>query len=180
MTKWSNWEELMTQAQKGNTKMYNQLLSEVATYLGPYLRFKVGSESIASELVQETLISVHTSRHTFDPQRPFKPWLFKIVQSRLIDFYRKDKNRKELQSSIEAFSVESFTAEAEISQIEVDELKEILTSLSDDQREIVLALKINGQSIKEVAESRNMSESAVKTSAHRAYKAMSLKLGVDV
>lgn len=170
----------MAQAQKGNTKMYNQLLGEVASYLGPYFRFKVGSESVASELVQETLISVHTSRHTFDPQRPFKPWLFKIVQSRLIDFYRKDKNRRELQSSIEAFSVESFTAEAEISQMEVDELKEILSSLSEDQREIVVALKINGRSVKEVAEQLKMTESAVKTSAHRAYKAMSIKLGVDI
>lgn len=170
----------MAQAQKGNTKMYNQLLSEVAAYLGPYLRFKVGSEMIAAELVQETLISVHTSRHTFDPQRPFKPWLFKIVQSRLIDYYRKDKNRKELLFSIEDYSVDSFTTEAEISQIEINELKDVLASLSEDQREIVVALKINGQSIKEVAESRNMSESAVKTSAHRAYKAMSLKLGLDI
>ena len=170
----------MAQAQKGNTKMYNQLLSEVASYLGPYLRYKVGSETIASELVQETLLSVHTSRHTFDPQRPFKPWLFKIVQSRLIDFYRKDKNRKELQSSMDAFSMEFFVAEAEISQIEVDELEDILTSLSDDQKDIVIALKVRGQSIKEVAEARNMTESAVKTSAHRAYKALSSKLGVDI
>ena len=159
--KFSNWEELMVEAQKGNTKMYNQLLSEVASYLNPYLRYKVGSELIAAEIVQESLLSIHTSRHTFNPQLPFKPWLFKIVQSRLIDFYRKDKNRKELQSSMESYSVDAFTAEAEVSQIEVDELKTILATLSDDQREIVIALKIQGQSIKEVANSRNMSESGV-------------------
>ena len=180
MRKWSNWEELMVFAQKGNAKMYNQLLSEVTAYLTPYLKFKVGSETIASEIAQEVLISVHNSRHTYNAQFPFKPWLFKIVQSRLVDFFRKNKMKYELLQTIDGSFIETFSAESQISLLEVNELKKALNTLNDDQREIIIALKINGQSIKEIADSKKMSESAVKTTAHRAYKSLSITLGVDL
>jgi RNA polymerase sigma-70 factor (ECF subfamily) len=42
----------------------------------------------AEDLVQEILIGLHGKRHTWDPARPFLPWLHAIARYKLIDFTR--------------------------------------------------------------------------------------------
>ena len=41
--------------------------------------------------MQEALITIHKARHTYDPGRPFGPWFYAIVNSRLIDALRSKK-----------------------------------------------------------------------------------------
>jgi RNA polymerase sigma-70 factor, ECF subfamily len=160
----------MVEAQKGNAKAYNQLLVELSAYLINYLKFKTRSEATAYDMLQEVLLSVHSSRHTYRSEFPFKPWLFKIVQSRLIDYFRKMKNKIEISTIESDFNSDQCLAEAEVSFLQVKDFNQALGSLSKDQRDILVALKIDGKSIKEIATTKNMSESAVKTSAHRAIK----------
>ncbi len=38
------------------------------------------------DLVQDVLLSLHAVRATYDPRRPFLPWLFGIVQNRVADW----------------------------------------------------------------------------------------------
>ncbi len=158
--------------------MYNTLLTEVSTYLKPYLRGKVASAEIANDLLQDVLLSFHRARHTYDSAYPLKPWLFKIVQSRLVDHFRKTGNRQELALVDDSF-FEAISAEAEISQIEVEDFKRAVASLSDDQRSILCALKLEGKSIRQVSSEMAMSEAAVKVAAHRAYARLFDLMEVD-
>lgn len=176
----SKWSELMAQAQKGNSEMYNLLLTEISTYLQSYLMYKLRNAELVQDILQESLLSVHKSRHTYDSNYPFKPWLFKIVQSRLIDFYRKQGRQVDLQDLSEDGQLENISAEADISHLEVKEFNKALASLSDDQRSILCAIKLEGKSIKEVSQLMSLSEPAVKVTAHRAYKQLFAKLGVDL
>ena len=50
-------------------------------------RKRVPAEAV-EDVVQEALITVHKARHTYDPARPFGPWFYAIVHSRLIDVLR--------------------------------------------------------------------------------------------
>jgi RNA polymerase sigma-70 factor (ECF subfamily) len=43
------------------------------------------------DVVQETLISVHKARHTYDPARPFAPWFYAIASHRVVDVFRRDR-----------------------------------------------------------------------------------------
>ena len=160
--------------------MYNTLLTEVSQYLQSYLKYKLKTEERIQDLLQEILISIHKSRHTYDANFPFKPWLFKIVQSRLIDFYRKQGRRAELNSIHDEDFLDSLSTEAEISFMEIRDFQKALDALSHDQRTILCAIKLDGKSIKEVASIMSLSESAVKVSAHRAYKALASHLGVEL
>jgi RNA polymerase sigma-70 factor, ECF subfamily len=171
------WEALMLEAQKGNSKMYTQLLEEISAYLHPYILFKLGKEDSVSDLVQDVLISLHKARFTFDANYPLKPWLFKIVQSRLIDYYRKSKRNVECKATLEDTECLTISAEAEISQLELNELQRALGLLAQDQRDILVAIKIDGKSIKQIAKDKLMSESAVKVAAHRAYKSLLTEMG---
>ena len=49
------------------------------------------SPSDQEDLLQEVLMSVHAARATYDPARPFIPWLKAIVVNRVIDFVRRQK-----------------------------------------------------------------------------------------
>ncbi|MCC6138412.1 MAG: sigma-70 family RNA polymerase sigma factor [Bdellovibrionaceae bacterium] len=179
MTGKATWEDLMVQAQKGNSKMYNQLLTEISQYLTPYLRYKLRSPENVNDLLQDVLLSLHKARHTYEPQYLLKPWLFKIVQSRLIDHFRKVKKYSQLVAVSGNDDLLAVIAEAEISQLEISEFNKALNGLTEDQRHILCAIKMDGKSIKEISADMSLSESAVKVSAHRAYKILFEKLGVE-
>jgi RNA polymerase sigma-70 factor, ECF subfamily len=178
VSKKTNWEQLMAEAQKGNTVMYNQLLTEVSHYIKSYLKYKLRSENALPDILQEVLISLHNARHTYNLDLPFKPWLFKIVQSRLMDHFRKQKRTADASALFGDESLQLLTAEAEVSQIEIADFNKALSSLSPDQRDVLLAMKIEGKSIREIANERSMSESAVKVTAHRAYQSLFKELGL--
>lgn len=158
--------------------MYNALLNEVSTFLKPYLRSRLNTAEAVNDLLQDVLLSIHRSRHTYDSAHPFKPWLFKIVQSRLIDHYRRTGNKEDLSLVGDAW-VESISAEAQISSIEVEEFRRAMESLSNDQRQILCALKLDGKSVREISAEMSMSESAVKVAAHRAYARLYELMEVD-
>ena len=41
--------------------------------------------------MQETLLALHTSRHLYDPARPFMPFLFGIMRFRGADVMRRSR-----------------------------------------------------------------------------------------
>lgn len=108
----NQWSQMMSMAQKGDAKMYNQLLIEVSDYLSKYLNYKLRSSQYAQDLLQEILVSIHKARHTYNAELPFKPWLMTITQSRLIDFWRKSSRSATDQSTVDVASLEALSAEA--------------------------------------------------------------------
>lgn len=172
------WTGLMQSAQNGDAKAYTQLLQEVSVYLKAFLASKLRTSADQQDLLQDILLSIHKARHTFDPSYPFKPWLMAIAQSRLIDFWRKNSRRLESGDGVEDSQLNALVAEADISFIELNHLRDVMNKLPEQQRLIVVALKIEGKSIRMVSSELSMSESAVKVAAHRAYQALAIELGV--
>ncbi len=162
----------MVEAQNGNSLAYETLLKEVSQYLVSYLRYKLGHQCDPQDILQDVLMTLHRSRHTYNSEYPFKPWLFKIVQSRMIDFFRKEKRTVDYRLFFEDENCEAMKAEAEISQVEISDFKKAVEKLTIDQQKILLALKLSGKSIKEVAKDLSISESQVKVTAHRAYQSL--------
>ena len=76
---------LMRQAQAGDRVAYRQVLIGVT----PYLRRAAGRffarPADIDDAVQDILMTLHTVRHTYDPDRPFRPWLAGIARYRLVD-----------------------------------------------------------------------------------------------
>jgi DNA-directed RNA polymerase specialized sigma24 family protein len=86
------WTEAMRAERRGDVVVYERMLKEVATALrrslAPRLaRVGLGAHE-AEDLVQEILIGLHGKRHSWDPARPFMPWLHAITRYKLIDFTR--------------------------------------------------------------------------------------------
>src|SRR5260221_2964891 len=83
------WSSLMGRAQTGDRDAYRRLLIEIT----PYVRALAGrhhrDHADVEDTTQDVLLTVHVIRHTYDPARPFAPWLAAITQRRIVDRLRK-------------------------------------------------------------------------------------------
>jgi RNA polymerase sigma-70 factor (ECF subfamily) len=169
------WAEAMRAERRGEALAYEGMLEEVAMALrrslAPRLvRVGLGAHE-AEDLVQEILIGLHGKRHTWDPARPFLPWLYAITRYKLIDFtrHRRHETRRRVDLSLEDWLeiVESPADEANRSTWEVDRH---LAVLPVSQRKIVRAIAVEGASVRNVARGLATSEGAVRMTLHRAIR----------
>jgi RNA polymerase sigma-70 factor, ECF subfamily len=169
------WAEAMRAERRGDAVVYERMLKEVANALrrslAPRLvRVGLGAHE-AEDLVQEILIGLHRKRNTWDPARPFLPWLHTITRYKLIDFirHRRGDTRRRVDLALEDWVeiVESPADEADCSTWEVDRH---LAVLPVSQRKIVRAIAVEGASVRSVAQGLATSEGAVRVTLHRAIR----------
>jgi RNA polymerase sigma factor (sigma-70 family) len=82
---------LMRAAQAGDGDAYLALLGEITPRVRQVVWRRRGARApeAIEDLVQDVLLSVHVARASYDPGRPFFPWLLAIVRNRLADGARR-------------------------------------------------------------------------------------------
>lgn len=169
---------LMARAQCDDASAYRELLTILDSMARSYARRRLGDVPAIDDVAQETLVSVHLARRSYDPQRPFAPWFYAIVSSRLIDAIRRERriarrevSRKRVPDSAVPEPVDQLRG------VDVEMLHAALAALPPRQRDIVGALKLRDESIRDIAGRLGMTQSAVKVAAHRGYRALRRLLG---
>jgi len=166
----------MSAAQAGDRRAYTQLLREVTPFIRAMLRRHCSNREDIEEMVQDTLLTMHRVRQTYDPRRPFSPWLGAITARRGIDGLRRRSRVARHESSAEAQSLETFadaTANNDIDALRArDEVGELLRRLPARQREALEALKLKEMSLAEASVVSGQSVAALKVNTHRALKAL--------
>jgi RNA polymerase sigma-70 factor (ECF subfamily) len=171
---------LMIRTQDGDLLACAELLTMLAGAARRFARGRLGDVPWLDDVVQETLLSVHGARRTYDRRRPFAPWFYAILSSRLIDVLRKERRvaSREIVSDVLPDSYAAATGGASRrDDVDFDLVKAALAALPARQREVVSALKLEDESVKDVSRRLGMSESAVKVTAHRGYRALRRYLG---
>ena len=175
---------LMEAAQAGKADAYVQLMQQIAPRLRLIvLRYRsfLPAEDI-EDLVQDILLSLHAVRATYDPKRPFMPWLLAITRNRLADGARRYARRKGREVSFDNLDV-TFSGESANTTTEVygdpEALKQAIESLPPGQRSAVEMLKLREMSLKEAATTSGMSIGALKIATHRAMTALRKMLVKD-
>ena len=164
------WQEWAALAQKGDKAAYRRLLGAIAPYIRNALVKSVSNMEEAEDITQEVLISVHKSLNTYTPDRPFKPWLFSIVNFRKMDYLRKYYAGRQDKTISTEFMPEKDNVTYMHSAYEIKDIETALDSFPEQQKRIFQMIKIEGYTAKEVSEELGMKESAVKVSAHRTMK----------
>lgn len=171
-------ESLMRQAQAGDNDAYAKLLHEISPLIENFLKGKLSNIEDVNDVTQEVLISVHKAAHTYDPDRPFKVWLFAITRYRLNDHLRTVYAQKEKGTHVEFDdNIHDDIAENDVTNAyeNIEYFNQALSKLPKKQQQVLTMLKVEGFSVRETSIALGMSESAVKVSAHRAIKQLSEK-----
>lgn len=168
-------EQQMQAALAGDARAYETVLKAISSKLNAYLARKLAPKD-RDDVIQEILLSVHKSRHTYDNTRPLMPWVMAIANFRLQDFWRRHYGHgfKDM-ADIEDFKDILATDETK-SMDSHEDIRRIMGDLPPKQREILDLMYRQDKSVQEVADILGMSLSAVKVAAHRSYKVFRKRL----
>lgn len=156
---------LMRASQRGDREAYGVLLRESGKWLRRYFQRRIAPNHL-DDLVQEVLLSIHRKRGSYDPARPFLPWLAAIARYRWVDHLRKTYRADETSAEGMEFEhpPEQDGVAARIS------LERLFDTLPDGQAAAIRLVKIEGQSVEQAARLCGQSESLVKVNVHRGLK----------
>ena len=174
-----DWSIYMARAQAGDRDAYRRLLEDVAPYLRSIAARHFRNSGDIEDAVQEVLLTVHAVRHTYDPARPFGPWLVAIANRRVVDGLRRQGRSRAREVALET-EHETFAApEANYHEAasEARALREAVESLPPGQRDAIRMLKLREMSLKEAAAVSGMTVAALKVATHRAVKRLRKVLG---
>ncbi len=173
----AQYREWMLAGLAGDAAAYRRLLAALTGHLRAYFARRVGPTA-AEDLVQESLIAMHSRRATYDPGQPFTAWVYGIARYKLIDEFRREKRKASvpLDEAPELFAADEVRAATARRDVE-----KLLARLPEAKRRLVRATRLEGQSVAETAAQTGLSETAVKVAVHRAVKSLgdSLEGGGD-
>jgi RNA polymerase sigma-70 factor (ECF subfamily) len=172
----------MSAAQRGDAAAYRELLQAVSPRIRRVVagqRGFAGAEEV-EDLVQDVLLSLHKVRATYDPARPFMPWLLAIVRNRLADGARRHGRTKAREVTLDdehlTFADPS-TNSLEDASGDLQALRRAVQSLPARQRTAVELLKLQQLSLKEASVISGMKVGALKVATHRAMAALRKAIG---
>lgn len=174
----------MTLAQAGDQAAYATLLRECLPLIRRLARQNGVDAGSIDDVVQNTLMTIHRARHTYDPERPFLPWLRAIVQRRGIDVLR----RTGRQASREVHAPLAYEAHPDLGagaeqvldeQDRAGRLHAALDKLPPGQREALEKLGLQERSLVEVSAETGRSVISLKVNLHRAIKSLRQIMGQD-
>ncbi len=172
---------LMCQAQAGDSLAYTKLLREVSGLLRDFVRSRRrnSSPSDVEDLVQEILISLHAVRSTYDPARPFTPWLLAIARNRMADGAR--KFGRALAQEAKSYDVVLNLYSPDQPDGEPGPDNEALTAaierLPASQRKAIELTKLREMSLEEASRETGATVGAMKLLVHRAMKSLRKAMG---
>lgn len=157
----------MVRAQDGDEGAYRELLTDLRPALLRMLRRYASAPEELEDLAQDVLLSVHRARRTYDPTRPFEPWLFAIARYEAWAHLKRRAKRQSLEVLDEDLSAHPAEATASLTQLDA-----ALRQLPPKQRDAVRMLKLQGLSLEAAAAQSGTTVGALKVRAHRGYRAL--------
>ena len=166
----AQWVAWMRAAQAGDAASYEQLLRSVSPLVRALARRYCRGPVQSEDVVQDVLLTLHRVRHTWDPRRPFTPWLAAIAARRGIDRLRREARIGRFEVSdelaLETFAQPEATTESGALRA-AEDVAPLLAALPERQRSALEAVKLRGLSVAEAASELGQSVAALKVNVHR-------------
>lgn len=171
-------ERLMARVQDGDEQAYRQLLESIVPLLRAVSRRTLRRPHDVEDAVQDILLTLHRVRHTYEPSRPFLPWLIAIARRRIIDRQRRAgrERRREAAFAAEAETFRGLVANRPVT-FEDSDLMAAMVNLTATERRAIELLKLRELSLKEASAVSGVSTTALKVAVHRAIRRLRGLLG---
>ncbi|MGQ0588984.1 MAG: sigma-70 family RNA polymerase sigma factor [Sphingosinicella sp.] len=175
------WGDLLAAAQRGDAGAYRAFLAEIVPFARAVARRKGCAETLVEDVVQDSLLTIHRVRHTYEPGCRVKPWLATIVQRRAIDARRR-QGRVARHEVSDPDAYETF-ADPEANRTEAagsaTAVQRMMTHLTPVQREAIELMKLNEMTLAEAAAESGQSVASLKVNVHRALKRLRRAFGPE-
>lgn len=163
----------------GDNAGFERLVIRYKDGLIYYLNKIIKNITIAEDLAQDAFVEVYVHKERYVPGKAsFKTYLYTIGHHKAVDYVR--KNQREILTD---FGEESGTMSGEespevhlLEQEGKEELYRAMKTLKEEYQKILVLTELEGMKLKDAAKVMGKTEPQVKVLAHRARKALLLKL----
>jgi RNA polymerase sigma-70 factor (ECF subfamily) len=172
----------MAAAQAGDRAAYEALLRDCVGIIESVARRQGVPAGSVDDVVQETLLTVHRARQTYDPARSFTAWLRVIAERRAVDLLRRT-GRHAAREVHAPLAYENHADESDAIRRAADGteatrgLGDAIAGLPARQREAVQHLVLQERSLAETAAVTGRTTGSLKVNLHRALKTLRSRLG---
>ena len=169
---------LQAAAAGGDSEAFGRLALELAPAARRVARAILGNAADADDAVQDAFLSAWRAIGRYDPARPFRPWLLRIVVNAATDVRRRQVTRaaQPLSPVLEAPG-RSPEGAADLSLLG-DRLRAALAELPERQRTAIVLFDAEGWSHAEIAEALGVPEGTVRSDVFRARRALRPRLAM--
>ena len=152
-------EDLMLSYQAGDAASFETLYQRHKGGLYRYILRQCKNESIAEELFQDVWMNLINARERYEVKAKFTTWLYQMAHNRVIDHYRRQKNRagqNQVDAELDVDETPARTQdqpeEKAALQAQTDRLLELIDELPEEQRQAFLLREEAGMGLNEIAE----------------------------
>lgn len=162
----------MRRAQDGDQSAYRLVMRAIVPAIRSMARRRISDEALVEDAIQDTLLTIHRLRHTYDPCRPLLPWIAAITSARSIDVLRRSGRARRFEVADEDAMISAAdpaAPEAGEALSNDREVARLLGMLPERQRMMVEMVKLQEMTLDDAAQASQLSVSAVKSLLHRAF-----------
>ena len=156
-------KDILLELLNGNENAFEKIYQLYSPRLYGKLLKLVKSESHAKEILQDVFMKLWEHRHSIDPEKSFRSYLFKIAENKVYDFFRRTAREKNMEAQLIASSTANYNVIDEL--ITGDEnlvkLQQAIELLPPQRQAIIRLCKLEGKSYKEVSELLGISVSTI-------------------
>jgi RNA polymerase sigma-70 factor, ECF subfamily len=164
------WAQWLVDAQRGDGEAYRRFLIAAVPFIETLARRRLRSPEGIEDVVQDTLLTVHRIRHTYEPGKPVKPWLAAIASRRTVDLLRRT-GRQRSREVADPIAYETFAdpaANQEQAAAAPQEVAQLMQALSPKQKEAIELVKLREMSLVEASAASGQTVASLKVNIHRA------------
>jgi len=174
--------ELLQSYASGDEAAFREIVNRYKNSLYAFLRQFLNQPDLVDDVFQETFLQLFTSRESFDPSRPLRPWLFTIAANKAKDALRKAQRTSAIpigtlteaddMSFDEVLNTLSSDNAVPYDEVERSEtaarVSEVIANMPENLREILILAYFNRFSYKQMADILSIPIGTVKSRLHTA------------
>lgn len=174
--------ELLQRYAEGDEAAFREIVSRYKNSLYAFLKQFLNQPDLVDDVFQETFLQLFTSRESFDPSRPLRPWLFTIAANKAKDALRKAQRTSAVpigtiaepddMSFDEMLNTLGSDTAVPYDEVERSEtaarVGEVIGNMPENLREILILAYFNRFSYKQMAEILSIPIGTVKSRLHTA------------
>jgi RNA polymerase sigma-70 factor (ECF subfamily) len=174
----------MRSAQAGDRAAYQAVLRACVPVASATARRTGVAPSAIDDVVQDVLLTVHRALATYDPARPFLPWLRAITVRRAIDALRSHGRRGAREVHDEQAYLNHAEDQPDLFELtgrlgEAARLRAAIATLPPRQREAVEIIGLREHSLEQAANATGSTKGALKVNFFRALRSLRDRLQRD-
>ena len=152
----------------GRSDLFGQLYNRYSNKVYRKCMGFAKDHDIAQDMVQDVFMKVFDQLPKFKGKSRFSTWLYTITYNFCVEYYRRNAKHTFTDIDNQPDEIDETEEERALLQTRSDKLKKALNAISKDDRTILLMKYRDQAPIKEIMDSLNISESAVKMRLARA------------